>query len=181
MNKKLSKSILISNYCLVFIILGMIVFSKPIFAAAGDLDLSFGSNGIVSTLIPNENIGSATDIVIQPDGKSVVSVLARGASGFDLAIVRYNLDGTLDTSFSGDGIINTPFGSDTDMLSDIALQPDGKILAVGSLSTNSSGGFLVMRFNSDGSPDTSFDGDGIVLNTVLGSANGLAVAVQADG
>ena len=182
MNKKLKASIGISNYCLIFIFFGLSVFLRPIFAAAGDLDLSFGINGIVSTPIPNEISASATDIVIQPDGKSVVSVLAIGQSGFDLAVVRYNLDGTLDTSFSGDGIFNTPFGSDTDILSDIALQPDGKILAVGSLISGQTGGFLVMRLNPDGSLDTSFDGDGIiVINTVLGSANGLAVAVQADG
>ena len=168
-------------YFLFSVILSPGVFSKTIFAAAGNLDISFGGDGIVSTPIPNASFGAATDIVIQPDGKSVVSVLTRSQSGFSLAVVRYNPNGTLDTNFSGDGIITTPFGSDLAIANAVALQSDGKILVAGSLVTSQIGGFFVLRFNPDGSFDTSFDGDGIVVNSVLNSASGSAIAVQTDG
>lgn len=166
------------------ILVGLLLaaFSKTILAAAGDLDSGFGGDGIVSTPIPGELIGSATDIVIQPDGKPLVAVLARGQAGFDLAVIRYNTDGTLDTGFGGDGIFNSPFGSsDADTANSIALQTDGKILITGSLITGQTAGFAVLRLNADGSLDPSFDGDGIVVNSVLNSADGQAIEVQTDG
>lgn len=182
MLRKTKSSKIVYFYCLFLAVLSLGVFTKTILAAAGNLDISFGGDGIVSTPIPNVSRGSATDIIIQPDGKSVVSVFAIGQSGFDLAVVRYNPNGTLDTSFSGDGIVNTPFGSNnTDTANALALQSDGKILVAGTLITSQSAGFVVLRFNSDGSLDTSFDGDGIVVNSVFISADGLDIAVQADG
>ncbi len=142
-------------------------------------DNTFGGDGIVSTQIPGEVIGSASDVAIQPDGKIIVSVLAQGQSSNDMAVVRYNTDGTLDTSFSGDGIVNTPFGNDTDIANAVTLQTDGKILVAGTLINGQFAGSAILRLNTDGTFDTNFDGDGIVLNSLLNGT--VAVAVQTDG
>ena len=94
MLKILKTSQLIFIYFLFSVSLSPGVFTKTIFAAAGNLDISFGGDGIVSTPIPNNSFGAATDIIIQPDGKSVVSVLTQSQSGFGLAVVRHNPNGT---------------------------------------------------------------------------------------
>jgi uncharacterized delta-60 repeat protein len=83
--------------------------------AAGDLDPTFDADGIVTTdflnLSPTDS-GSA--VVIQSDGKMVVA----GTSSGDFAVLRYNSDGTLDTSFGGgDGKVSTAIGALTDSAS----------------------------------------------------------------
>lgn len=149
-------------------------------AAAGDLDSSFGTSGIVITTIPDATLNEATDIIVQPDGKMVVSAFANGGSGFDVVLARYNPNGTLDTSFSGDGIATTPFGNEFELARAIARQPDGKILAAGRVGASPSR-FLVLRYNADGTLDTTFDDDGIVATTVLQNADAQSIAIQSDG
>lgn len=159
------------------------VFGGTVLAAPGDLDSTFGDDGIVTTPIPNESIGAASGIVIQPDGRSVVTVFARSiVGGFDLAVVRYNIDGTLDTTFSGDGIFASPFDADDlDVPGALTLQSDGKILVVGSVVDDQVGGFFILRLNSDGSLDTTFGLGGIVRISVNGASNGISISVQPDG
>jgi uncharacterized delta-60 repeat protein len=84
-------------------------------------------------------------------------LFASGASDFQL--VRYNGDGTLDSSFGGGGIVTTDFGA-SDNIFGIAVTADGKIIAAGGTKGASPGDFAVARYNADGSPDSTFDGDG---------------------
>lgn len=150
--------------------------------ADGSLDTSFGSGGKVTTPV------GATDaiysIVIQSDGKIVAIGNADGISpGTVIAVARYNPNGTLDTSFDGDGKLTTSIGGGAGA-SQVALQSDGKILVAGSGYLGQQGGFALVRYNSDGSLDTSFDGDGIVTTTVSptnSSSSALGIAVQPDG
>jgi uncharacterized delta-60 repeat protein len=75
--------------------------------------------------------------------------------------VAYAADGDLDTTFGGDGLVTTNFHNTLDEAHAVAIQPDDKIVAVGT--THSSGydyNFSVARYNADGSPDASFSGDG---------------------
>jgi uncharacterized delta-60 repeat protein len=144
---------------------------------AGSLDLNFSGDGKVTT-----TIGTRPDLLnsvaIQPDGKIVVA-----GYGFvdwttqdDFAVVRYNSDGTLDNTFSGDGIQTTIIGNGHDEAESVAIQSDGKIV-VGGFSVTL--GFVIVRYNSDGSLDNSFDGDGIVTTDIGG--NGRSVVIQPDG
>jgi uncharacterized delta-60 repeat protein len=149
----------------------------------GTLDTSFGVDGKVTTAIRAGADDSASSMVVQPDGKIIVSG-STYLDNQDLALVRYNVDGSLDSTFSGDGIATTAFGgffASQDYGDSVALQADGKIVVAGS---SKIGLFkiAVARYNSDGSLDTSFSGDGRLI-TVIGSADnrGNAVAIQADG
>lgn len=151
-------------------------------AAAGALDPGFGTGGIVTTTISGSTFAASTDILVQPDGKLLISFSANSASsGFNMTLARYNPDGSLDTTFSGDGIVTSPFASgDFDEARALALQPDGKILAAGRVGI-SNASFAVVRYNPDGSLDTTFDQDGIVTTQILQGGIVQAVAVQADG
>lgn len=132
--------------------------------ANGAPDRSFGNDGEVTTGFGGTASASAT--ALQPDGRIVVAGRASGA----LALARYLPDGTLDDSFSGDGRVVT--GQDG-YVDGLAVQPDGRIVAAG---WAGGGGFALARFNSDGSPDDSFSGDGRLVLQVGDGASGLALA-----
>ena len=100
----------------------------------------------------------AVSVVIQPDGKIVVA----GNSDTQFAIARYNTDGSLDNTFSGDGKLIISLGF-ADVFKSVALQSDGKIVMAGYTFTDAnydSAYFAIARFNSDGTPDNTFSGDG---------------------
>ena len=124
-------------------------------------------------------------MAIQGDGK-IVAVGFAGATTAtrDFALARYNTDGSLDASFSGDGRETTDF-ADADEANGVALQPDGKIVAVGVAggvdSFGSNGDFALARYNTDGSLDTSFSGDGKQTTSLGGSDFATGVAIQGDG
>ena len=103
----------------------------------------------------------ATGVALQGDGKIVaVGAGARDGGGRDFALARYNPNGSLDTSFSGDGKQTTDFGGFSGA-SGVALQGDGKIVAVGDAGGGTTGfDFALARYNPNGSLDTSFSGDG---------------------
>ncbi len=145
----------------------------------GSLDTSFDGDGKLSTDFGSEK-DRAYGVAIQADGKIVVVGETDGAGGSDFAVARYYADGTLDSSLDGDGKLTTDFDSAKDRAYGVAIQADGKIVAVG-YSYGDSGDFAVARYNTDGTLDASLGGDG-KLTTDFGSyeyASG--VAIQADG
>ena len=83
---------------------------SPAQAAPGDLDLGFSSDGKKTTNFAAPGLSSASATVRQPDGKIVAVGADRGHGSADFALARYNLDGSLDTSFSGNGKQTTDFG-----------------------------------------------------------------------
>src|SRR2546421_5040788 len=137
----------------------------------GSLDPTFGTGGLVKTKFqapPNRDVARA--VALQSDGK----ILVGGTSGvFDtpakLAMARYNADGSLDSSFGTGGIVlmNVSNGLG-DAIRGLAVQPDGKILGVGA----AGGENLLIRFNTDGTLDSSF-GNGGTSQPVLGSSGHL--------
>lgn len=151
----------------------------------GTLDRSFSADGKVTTdLGANDR---ATALLIQPDGKILV------AGGVDtifdnfpemFALARYNADGTLDKTFSGDGKLVTDLGNGIDGASALALQADGKIVAAGSSAANvTSIDFAVARFLPNGTFDKGFSGDGKTFVN-FGSNNSdqaFGLALQPDG
>jgi uncharacterized delta-60 repeat protein len=155
---------------------------------AGAFDSCFWNNGRVTTDI-TPYADSARAVVVQPDGKIVAAGNAGvdGTGASDFAVVRYNTDGSHDASFDGDGIVVTDFGPDVvddqDTVHSVALQADGKIVVFGTAKvTGATFGFALVRYNADGSLDTTFDGDGKLSfapsNVFI---SGAGMVIQPDG
>ena len=126
----------------------------------GSPDGTFSGDGLV-TMDFGGHDDEAKAIVVQPDDKIVVAGYSveldtDDVPSRDFAVARYNPDGTLDATFSGDGKRTTNFADDT--AHDIALQPDGRIVVGGS----ASGDFALVRYDQDGHLDPAFSGDGRV-------------------
>jgi uncharacterized delta-60 repeat protein len=149
----------------------------------GSLDTTFNGSGKLTVGI--ETVGNATDearsVFQQADGKLVVAGFSDTAGGGTrkFSLIRVNTDGTLDTTFSGDGKVLLAEGSSgNEQAFSVIQQADGKLVAVGLSGTD----FLAYRLNADGSLDTSFGNAGKVLAPV-GPAQDFAFEVvqQADG
>jgi uncharacterized delta-60 repeat protein len=155
--------------------------AHPVAAAEGDLDTTFDSDGKVTTAIGASD-NEAYSVAIQSDGKIVAAGSSKNGSNYDFALARYNTDGTLDTNFGTGGKVITAIGSSTDVAESVAIQSDGKIVAAGFSNNGSNNDFALVRYNTNGTLDTTFDSDGKVT-TAIGSANDAAysVAIQSDG
>jgi uncharacterized delta-60 repeat protein len=147
----------------------------------GTLDSTFGGDGRVLT-----NLTSGDDyawaVSIQPADQKIVVAGGAGGAGGRFVVARYDTDGTLDTSFSGDGRTLTDFTNAYDYVDAIAIQPDGRIVAAGA--TNYYGStpkFALARYDTDGSLDGTFSGDGKLTTSFPGGyAWAFGVAIQDD-
>jgi len=135
----------------------------------GSLDTSFGNGGIVTTHFPGGQGSYAFALALQPDGKIVaagthfVSFSSDASSNTDFALARYSPDGTLDVSFGSGGLVTTDFNGHNDDAFAILIQPDGRLVAVGSATTlNTYVDFAAARFLPDGGLDASFGTGGRV-------------------
>ncbi|QDV68641.1 Serine-aspartate repeat-containing protein D precursor [Rosistilla carotiformis] len=156
-------------------------FAVARYNADGTPDTTFSNDGILTTAIGSSS-AYARSVAVQSDGKIVVAGYSDNGSNYDFAVARYNADGTPDTTFDSDGVLTTAIGASHDAAQSVVVQSDGKIVVAGYSYNGSSYDFAVVRYNADGSPDTSFDSDG-VMTTAIGSSNDIAqsVAVQSDG
>lgn len=168
---KLRKAVLLLATCFVMPIATM--------AQDGSLDLSFGTGGIVTTDIGVVN-AEGSSVAIQTDGKIVVAGTSVVGTNNKIALVRYKINGSLDSSFGGDGTVTTDIGTAYSVANAVALQADGKIVVAGYRSHPF--GIILVRYHTDGSLDSSFGTAGIV-NTGFGSVNAgaNAIAIQSDG
>jgi uncharacterized delta-60 repeat protein len=152
--------------------------------AAGELDTSFGYQGKVLTDFTHR-MDNAYDMVVQPDGKIVVVGLTHTdfTTWYDFGLARYNPDGSLDSSFGNGGKVATNFYL-YDTAYGVALQPDGKIVVVGStvaVSGSSQIDFAVARYNSNGTLDSTFGNGGkVTVDFVTAEDVAKAVVIQPD-
>lgn len=149
---------------------------------SGNLDHDFGTGGIAATDLGGAD-DEAYDAALLPDG-GIVAVGRTDAAGFtklDFGVARYRPGGTPDPGFSG-GLVRTDILGGGDQANAVAVQPDGKIVVGGFATAGTSSDFALVRYNPDGTRDSSFDGDGIVT-TDLGTASDdiRALAIQPDG
>lgn len=160
--------------------------------ADGSLDTTFDGDGMVITDIrpstdPRQRFPDAVKgMVLQPDGKIVVFGDVREGRGgpADFVLVRYNTDGSLDATFGGGGKVITSLSFADMPAGAVSLQPDGKIVASGTLYGStpfSDGRFILARYDANGLLDPSFDGDGIATTLFASSATALAMTRQPDG
>ncbi len=158
----------------------------------GCLDTTFGGSGIALTNTEGGlyNVANSSDQAVtpllQPDGKIVaVGYDKNGGSttGVDFTVVRYNSDGTLDTTFGNAGIARDAITTGDDQAEAGALQPDGKILVAGWGANESY--MAIARFNPNGTLDNTFGSGGNVLISFVNNpkigANATAVVLQGDG
>src|SRR5256714_2735822 len=156
----------------------------------GSLDLTFGIGGKVTTFF-SYGRETATGLLVLPDGKILISGSIEKPSESDssFALVRYNSDGSLDTSFGQGGLVTTNIASNDDQATRIALQPDGKIVAAGRRgiqfypTEQRKGNVALARYNPDGSLDPTFGTGGIVVSDFGQGLESYAVAlmIQPDG
>ncbi|WP_017237409.1 CARDB domain-containing protein [Streptomyces sp. SS] len=155
----------------------------------GELDPSLGGDGTVvagfTPSSPQDAGGIARSLALQPDGKILLTGYV-GNTAFDIGVARYLPGGTLDTTFSGDGMVTADFGG-TEFGNAVAVQPDGRILVAGS----GGAGFALLRYNANGTADTgfatggrtsvAFPGDGGTANAMALQTNGkIVLAGRAD-
>ena len=147
----------------------------------GEMDASFGAGGLVYTDFDPNGDDKANAVLIQPDGKIVAAGNAYNGDP-DCGIARYTTDGSLDSTFSGDGKAIVAFGGN-DECHDIAILEDGDLVIAGSYEDSLSidVDFAVARLNANGTLDTGFDSDGKTTTGFGDIEYAHAVAIQPDG
>ena len=143
---------------------------------SGALDATFAGSGWTM-----EGLGYpcyAYGAALQADGKIIVAGRVALGGNDDILVMRFNTNGSLDGTFGSSGIVETDFGGNEEAYG-VAIQSDGRIVVVGS---NYNADFLVVRYRSNGTIDSTFGTNGKVLTPVgTGYDNAYAVAIQADG
>jgi uncharacterized delta-60 repeat protein len=159
----------------------LITTASPGTGSPGDLDTTFDGDGKVTTDFGSER-DHALGVAIQGDGKIVAAGRAIVAGNDDFALTRYNTDGSLDTTFDGDGKVTTDFAGELDRAFGIAIQEDGKLVAAGGGFFAGTLDFALTRYNPDGSLDPTFGGDGKVTTDFAGSSDqATGMAIQVNG
>ncbi|MBL8180939.1 MAG: carboxypeptidase regulatory-like domain-containing protein [Blastocatellia bacterium] len=165
------------------VIVFLLLMSTMAYGAPGDLDLTFGVRGGFATT----DLGAlqlderSFDTAIQSDGKIVVVGYRESEtlpSFREHLVVRFNADGSLDTTFSGDGWFTIADVGQLGTSYAVVIQPDGKIVVGGGAGIGSSTAFI-FRLEPDGDPDTTFSGDGV--QTVIATGCVLSMALASDG
>jgi uncharacterized delta-60 repeat protein len=163
-------------------------FALARFNTDGSIDFGFGTGGKQITDFFGAG-AKANGVAVQPDGKFVVAGTASDSAtrpnATDIALARYNSDGSLDAGFGTGGEAAIPFNnSATEQGNALALLPDGKIIVAGAAFKTfaTPPDFGLVRYNSDGSLDSGFGSGGTLTTDIAGGTDeALAVAIQADG
>ena len=141
----------------------------------GTLDTTFGTEG--TTITDLGGWDRANTIALQSDGKILIAGTTITNNHRNIALTRYNPNGTLDTTFGTEGTTTTNLG-DWDTAHTMVLQSDGKILIAGTTIANNHRNIALTRYNPNGTLDTTFGMEG-TTSTDLGSRDfGQAVALQ---
>lgn len=143
----------------------------------GSLDSSFDGDGIVITSLNQFGIDQSFDVVVRDDGK----ILTGGSSTVinvnrDAALYQYNTNGSLDTSFGSGGVVKLDFGDASEYLRSLAVSQSGHIVGAG----RTQSGFAVAKYLPDGTPDSSFGGDGKVVTPFDNGGFAESVVIQND-
>lgn len=153
----------------------------------GSYDPAFGTAGKTTVDIMGTN--SADDcwgMTLSPDGKIVIvgDAFNQSTSAFDAAIVRLTADGAPDITFSSDGIATFPVSTESTIMRNVIVQPDGKYLVSGNAKINGNDDFAVLMVNPDGTLDNTFNATGIYTLNVSAQPKGdigYGLALQPDG
>lgn len=158
---------------------------QKIYAQAGALDPSFGVGGKVNIDFSNDR-DEAFVVKVQKDQKLIIAGLSRNFGNNDFALTRLHPDGSIDHSFGMNGKVVNPIGVGGDFISDIGIQSDGKIIAVGNsnlinAASEVESDIAISRYTKNGVIDNTFGNNGMVTYDLSGTydiAN--AAYVQSD-
>jgi len=147
------------------------------FNADGSLDKSFGLGGVARTDVSGGGADVAYGVIVGANGK--ITVVGSTVEGFEteIGVVRYNPNGSLDTTFSGDGIRSTGYAGREDVAYDVLIDAAGKLVLAGASGSD----FLLARLNTNGTNDTTFNGDGLDLAGFGGVEAARGVALLPNG
>ncbi len=154
--------------------------AQAVYNTDGSQNTDFGNQGITTDGFTGPAGAEGRAVVQQSDGKLIAVGTATDAAGTQIALTRYNADGSVDSSFGTDGEVIGSFAvQDVD---GVVLTPDGHILVGFTSSNGNDTDLAVASFNSDGSLDTSFGNNGVAMH-VDPNANDAAISVgiSSDG
>ncbi|HEX8733857.1 MAG TPA: FG-GAP-like repeat-containing protein [Pyrinomonadaceae bacterium] len=159
-----------------FLMLLIFVFNFPALSAAGDLDPTFGGSGALKL----SNLQIIGNILVQADGKILSSASASSGPSY---LVRFTTNGGYDNGFGAGGFLRPQVGQNSASGIAFTLQSDGKIVVFASVpNTGNASEFYVIRYNSNGLPDSTFGTDGVVSVPSAASWVGFSkILVQPDG
>jgi uncharacterized delta-60 repeat protein len=158
------------------------VFALAKYLSNGSPDPSFGGGtGMVTTKFGHWN-AQATAVAIQQTTGTIVVAGFQSPSYNRFAVAEYNPDGTLDTSFSHDGMTTLDFGDNAEAKA-VAILPNNDVVVAGYAANASTGGdFALVRYTDKGKLDPSFGNGGIVTTDFFGSDDAIsAMAIQPNG
>jgi uncharacterized delta-60 repeat protein len=150
----------------------------------GSLDTTFSGDGKQIVDFGGRDNGSYGGVVVLPNGKILIAGRVLNGSNSDFALYRLHANGALDTTFSGDGRVNTGFGPATNEHTfGLVLQPDNKIILVGQTcdANWANCDFALARYNANGALDATFSGDGRQQTNFGGNDYANAIQLQANG
>ena len=130
-------------------------FALARYNADGSLDPTFADDGMQT--IDFGDVDEASGVVLQGDGKVVAAGMTGAPGSTDFALARLEADGSLDPTFSGDGLQTADFSA-TDRAAAVALQADGRLVVPGVAGGMSGSRFALARFDAGGLLDASFAG-----------------------
>lgn len=153
------------------------------YTPTGALDNSFGTGGVLSYTF-SQGYAAARTLIVDPNGKIIVAgTVYNNSTGFyDIGLLRYTTRGVLDRQFGSGGVVEQNFFEYNNNPTSIRVQPDGKIL-IGGYISSATDDLAVFRFNANGSVDNTFGNGGIVTTTTSQAYSvGYTTAdVRADG
>ncbi|HYV93495.1 MAG TPA: T9SS type A sorting domain-containing protein [Chitinophagales bacterium] len=137
-------------------------------------DGSFDDSFVLASLI--SGIYEISSVSIEPDGK----IIAAGSNS-DFAVIKCMFNGSLDSTFGNNGEVNTSIGIGASAANSVALQSDGKILVAGYSNNGADDDFTLVRYNTNGTLDSSFNNDGILTTDFGSNDQANSIAIQSDG
>lgn len=143
--------------------------------AVSRLDGSFGLNGRVAVELGVRN--SAHAVLVQPDGRILIAGSSSKGTARNMSLLRFNRDGSLDSTFNNDGSAITSVAIGDDEILALGLLADGRIVAAGYSHNGTDRDFALVCYLPDGTLDRTFGEEGVVI-TPVGSGNEEITAVQ---
>jgi uncharacterized delta-60 repeat protein len=177
------QSVFYASLCATFLASGTLI--GAVNAAPGELDTTFGGGtGRVESDISATASDRASGVLVQSDGKIVVAGTCPSGAFTAFCVVRYETDGTIDTSYGDSGGLTiSAIGARNAKANFALLQPDGKVVVIGSCEVGSAANldFCIARYTTSGILDATFSGGSVITNTGSAIDEASYAVLQPDG